>query len=288
MTFKFSEYLSDLTKKVSRSPQAKEAGVYKLRLWEILKPAAGGSSKVGGERWDNISTRGHIQLKDTALRAKLICKTLESWVSNQEAPGTLPQEKKQGECQLNQLGWINGKRNEITCPYQDNYEVWTTRGKGEELYLSQQADRTLLVCMDMVSIILTAFQNVVRKQDGWALDRGQDVCQYMYERLEEWSNDSIAKELMELWFQATETETIRNNFPVNLSPKRDEQWQYLFRSVGSLVHGMQCSKDTKKANSYYVSCLAWKDGNGCDVGQDDEGREAEQVSNGRATTERIL
>ncbi|EUD64407.1 hypothetical protein C922_05206 [Plasmodium inui San Antonio 1] len=225
-----------------------------------------GQSSVSG-RWMSILAKNNSKPPNLATAASIICRDIEKWTAS-----LIPEEandvwSKSG-CSIETLG-VRGRITEKkTCQWDNDKVIWPQISLSAELDSHRTNNRSLMICMDMVSIILTIFRNLDIKDHGITY-RDKDVCQSLYEEFKDWGGEEVAEEVMSFWFPLN-TRGVKIGGREYKNPKRlGGTWKEAFYLYGNPITGVQCSRARDGVPKKYMTSCYWKSqGDNCESGND--------------------
>ncbi|EUD64031.1 hypothetical protein C922_05584, partial [Plasmodium inui San Antonio 1] len=151
----FSNYITELLTNHTSGGQECHEDPESLKLCQLTKTATKNEAPIDAQR-SEIWKHGYpSNLTSLDLRARMLCKAIEVWLSNLEAFKEGKRAYAPGSCKPEATGSLGGRRDEKKCPYSGEREVWRALWGTVPLYRSQEYQKNLRVCMDIMSIILT-------------------------------------------------------------------------------------------------------------------------------------
>ncbi|EUD64360.1 hypothetical protein C922_05263 [Plasmodium inui San Antonio 1] len=137
-----------------------------------------------------------------ATMSKSICISMELWISTLNWDPSSGQKILKGNCGYSEFkqkmrNFNQGK----TCGLDKNKSSWIDLIGTGELYLNQDNQMELQICMELVRLIIGAL-NISRgpTTSGVIVGKTEDLCQEVYRRLREWGGKELAMEIMGAWF----------------------------------------------------------------------------------------
>ncbi|EUD64406.1 hypothetical protein C922_05205 [Plasmodium inui San Antonio 1] len=267
---RFSGWIEEGIWRRKQETDTAESPPTRLRLKQLEQGTAKQEQQIPRDRWDSPLEGVKSSLKGMDMRSRLICQAIEVWMQNLQIDKNEKWEQKESSCQKEEVGFLFPGWREDKCPINRKNNQWSRLTRDISLMRSQAYHRNLAVCMDMMSIILTAYQNIERETSSWTL-QGKDACEAIYDAFTTWGGKAVAEEVMSEWFNNPPKGTSRRrSLKVSEGNKaRGEIWAEFFKEAGSYVTALQCYKNPAEANRWRTTCLRTRNNEGCEQMQGD-------------------
>ncbi|EUD64236.1 hypothetical protein C922_05381 [Plasmodium inui San Antonio 1] len=274
MAFKLRDYMRNLEEEAVKDPPRGDHGRVTLKLTQVAQSKGDKDRKIGRDRWKNILNLAGTELRETDIRARMICKAIETWIANLKPPETERKLYEQGDCTPEGTGWLISGARSPNCKYKADYEVWSSYNSSRDLYPWQENDRYLMICMDLMSIIITIFESISLEGTQWKVGPKEDACEFLFGALTEWGGRTVAKRVMQDWFPQVADQERRESFPIKFNKQPAVEWAEFFEGVQNTVIGIQCSSQGKREHPRYSTpCIVLKGERSCNVGGDEDASE---------------
>ncbi|EUD66391.1 hypothetical protein C922_03307 [Plasmodium inui San Antonio 1] len=270
------DYLNSITERAKSEATGDDAPWHRLRIEELKDYEPEGNAKISYGRWEDLLTETGSSLANLGQRAKMICQGLEGWMSNLELERSEGTVYKQNQCGPEWLGIINSTRDSKRCPYNRDMEHWQHAGSKERIQAKDTRHRTLLECMDIISILLVILNNISAGRNNWVTLGGRGVCQALYEGLRSWGGKELAAKLMTFWFLSGRKAPLSGRYQVDFDGTKDSFWSGILKSSGAWKRGLQCSNSNTKSDQYETVCIWNSKLENCEVIQEDQWNQHER------------
>ncbi|EUD63799.1 hypothetical protein C922_05817 [Plasmodium inui San Antonio 1] len=277
MALRFSSWIEKrLWDKRDLGTEAKEP-TEGIRLKELEQTPNTTAEPIDENRWERALGDGFTGLHDLQLRSMLMCQAVELWINNLEETADGVWSPEASECKVEEVGFLFTGIPSAACEPRENNNEWSGLRRSSGLWKQQKHHRNLATCMDLLSIILTLYQNISAKEDGWKIGE-EDACQQIYGALNDWAGGKVASEVMNEWFNNMEEKEIgRAGLRIFQAGKaRGSHWRRFFEKVGSYVTELQCMKKPSDEKVWEVSCLRTVNNQDCEVIHEQQETKLEQ------------
>ncbi|EUD64120.1 hypothetical protein C922_05501 [Plasmodium inui San Antonio 1] len=219
------------------------------------------------DRWANILGPGNLMFPNTSKAAEIVCRGLEKWAASLIECDNNPLWG-DAKCDRRSLGLRGTLRGNIKCQWNPQHTRWEQMTKDAVLTSSRPENRSLMICMDMVSIIWGVFRNSERK-GGVMTYGGENLCQAMYSRFKEWGNKDIAEELMKFWFPEGGSGIKIGGREYQRGEHAGGQWSKALYLPGNRITSLQCYRTGQgKEDKYDSSCYWTFEAENCEADDD--------------------
>ncbi|EUD64333.1 hypothetical protein C922_05292 [Plasmodium inui San Antonio 1] len=219
------------------------------------------------DRWATILGPGNLMFTNTSRAAEIVCRGLEKWAASL-IPDKGGGRWEQAKCDKRSLGLRGTLKGDIRCVWEAQHTKWEQITNEAVLTSSRGENRSLMICMDIVSIIWGVFRNSERKDR--ILNYGNsNLCQALYSKFKQWGNEEIAKEIMNFWFPAGGSGITIGGKSYKEGTHQGEQWSRTLYLPGNKVTALQCYIDSGRGkDSYETSCYWSFESQGCQAEED--------------------
>ncbi|EUD64494.1 hypothetical protein C922_05134 [Plasmodium inui San Antonio 1] len=228
-----------------------------------------------GNRWIGILGKDAVMLKNIAQAAKIICNSVDTWAANlqvDEGAGRWGQSR----CKSEELGIQGRTAPKSSCDWRAKQALWYLNQGLTELRPDKPEQRSLMVCMDIVSIILGIFGNARKGKDEYEYKQ-KNLCQAVYEAFSEWGGEEVATSLMDFWFPANTGGIILGRKSMPQETGHGGTWRNALYIRPRGITSIQCSlRQPGPPRTYSTSCYWTKDSSGCENYNDEQWTAAEE------------
>ncbi|EUD64523.1 hypothetical protein C922_05085 [Plasmodium inui San Antonio 1] len=228
-----------------------------------------------GNRWIGILGTDAVMLSNIGQAAKIICNSIDTWAANLESQEREGQWN-ESRCISGELG-IQGRPSiHSTCNWKADQAVWYLSRTVRTLNPKNPEQRSLMVCMDIVSIILGIFGNAQKTDDEYKY-KNKNLCQSVYEAFCKWGGQQIANDLMDFWFPDNTTGIKIGGKTLPSTTGQGGTWRDALYIRPKGITSIQCSSDKSQGTrTYTTSCYWTKETSGCQNYSDNEWTAAEE------------
>ncbi|EUD64063.1 hypothetical protein C922_05560, partial [Plasmodium inui San Antonio 1] len=267
----FRNYLEDLAQKAKGAGEKEHDSETKLTITDLRDGNQWKKEWDQGTRWSNINKGTGTEYWAAEDAARIICKGIEGWMANFEEKESPEEWVSSQNCTPERMGVYGGQRDSNKCPYKPEIESWRHYGSGRVLHPGRKEDRTFIVCIDLVAIMLTVYQNIAKKEGNWvAYNQGKDICQVLYESYFYWGGRETARRIMKFWFGNSTTLELAEGRSVELGETPTHSWGKLIGNLPTLVKGIQCNEERSTHDKYSTTCVWLRNESGCQLLEDQD------------------
>ncbi|EUD64961.1 hypothetical protein C922_04693 [Plasmodium inui San Antonio 1] len=250
-----SRYMEKIRTEADCSPPETGISGEEFTLCDLRYTREDGGEEVQNRVYPSgLKNLGNIVL-NVDLKARILCKALHMWMSNWEVNPSGPQEWRDGSCDADSTGCFMARRDEKKCPYSDTTDLWTQVVSGTRLYRRQTYQMNLRTCMDIMSIILGVYESSLNSQKRLKKDEVPGICQNLYEQLKTWSDENIARKIMQDWFINKRHTRQQQLFRIGNGGATVDKWKDFVEKIGVVITGVQCSPKDGGGPFYDTSCV---------------------------------
>ncbi|EUD64167.1 hypothetical protein C922_05448 [Plasmodium inui San Antonio 1] len=273
---KLHSYMLSLEEDSNKNPPGTTEQYTAKRLTDLKNCSGEKVTNVTG-RWMSMANGPASIHGWTAQAANIICKNLELWFGNlQETEGS-PPKWTYTKCTADNLEVEGSKGTTTACPPNPNHNYWSGLGFSTELSGNKREHRSLMICMDVISILLTVYNNVNNCQNQELCYNNTLVCEALYEWYKEWGGEKVAKEIMKFLFSKGERSVRVRGQEIQIERSPSEFWAKILGIKGLRIAGLQCQATDWPTDNWNMTCLHRSKGDSCQVMGDQAWEEYEVI-----------
>ncbi|EUD64429.1 hypothetical protein C922_05173, partial [Plasmodium inui San Antonio 1] len=260
----FHDYLRSLEDQAEKRTQTRTnqyAGTSLTDLKEARHSFAVGSSR---SRWMTMAKTSNTVVPGTDRAAEMICRTVEKWMASLEGRVFHQDTLREGSCKAEEIALTGVAAGAHKCKPNPSHLRWTQFGKRTELDPDKQEQRSLMICMDIISIIWTVYQNV-KQQDGRIEYEGVDICKVLRKWFEEWGGKKVSERLMALLYSQGQEMELATHVKIKMSDRADRFWARMIGHQLIYLWGVQCPGTYHDGEQPDHSCVYVKNAGDCQI-----------------------
>ncbi|EUD64319.1 hypothetical protein C922_05293 [Plasmodium inui San Antonio 1] len=254
----------------ARRERTKTGDVYAANKIEDLKSYNYEEEDESISRWQKMGKKGGSIHLWTTQAAKIICRNLEVWYQNLTLSEEAESEWEETKCRGDNLGVEGSRGTTVACPIDPRHNYWTTLRLGKSLNGAKEEHRSMMICMDLIAILLTVYNNLSRCKGEELCYNETEVCRALYQWYEEWGGQQVAKEVMQFLFQNEQNKMKLGNRNITTNGTVSQFWAKVtgFRGLG--LAALQCQDRTWPGTNWRSACYHKNKNSACEIVEDQQ------------------
>ncbi|EUD64247.1 hypothetical protein C922_05378 [Plasmodium inui San Antonio 1] len=252
-----SGYIGEVIKEMGCGGATKRASQRGDPKWCRENPWEGAGKRIKSWEESEEGKGRYMTVLQEGTRARSLCKSIDWWMRNIQLNEQRHYEWGQITCTPEATGWLGGNWDQDKCIVDPDQDVWGLYNSGRELRTSQNIERRLSLCMDLMTIFMQVLNDIGVSEEEWiSNNEKKDPCDDMYKKLEGWIGPKAGKKVMDDWFAPKSREGQPSQRIIRIeNSNKGGPWGEFFGLVKTIAVGLQCSQSADQGAEYMTSCV---------------------------------